>query len=334
MNRRGLGLIIASVLVMFTASARNAMEVESSYLGGGWFEYRLRTLDDPFIKNITLGQLVPWPFTNYVEDVLPEHWTNFIPSGGWSGIMFDGAVAQPRVKEITFQVRSSFTSFRRQHFGFTSILFVETADPYFLPGGGVGGYVNLDCLIPCAPGGADGSPSNMVSSIELIPDIKIDELIHTNGEIHGVKFSWAEPSTVQLEGSHDMGQWTPITRFFGNPPQSTWTTNASLNSSGSFFRLSLVANRHFTNGLPLPTSFARSAAPGEIAIQSQQIVDGKIRLGFASVPNARYEVTYDEWSGQPLAAQQVTAVSAVTSVSFDLIESQRGGLFRVRQIKK
>lgn len=331
MNRKLLCLIFAGVFAISTASARNAMEVESSYLGEGWFEYRLRTLDDPFIKKITLFQLVPWPFTNYVESVPPAHWTNFFYSGDWNGIKSDNTEVQPRIKEVVFRAKSSFTNFRRRQYGFTSILGVQLADPYE---GGAGGYINLDCLIPCAPEEADGSASNIVSSIELIRDMVIDELIHTNGEIHGLTFSWNQKSTVQLEGSHDTKQWTPIARFFGTPTQTTWTTNTALNPYGNFFRLSLIANRHFTNGLAMGTSLVHASGAGEIPIQSQQIVDGKIKIGFASIPDTHYELVHDQWSGPTQTVQQVTAVGSFTSVTFDLIESQRGGSFRVRQLTK
>ena len=70
-------------------------------------------------------------------------------------------------------------------------------------GGGAGGYVNLDCLVPCELEEADGSSPVLASRMELMPDITIDELIRTNGDIHGVTFSWSEPSTVELRASHN-----------------------------------------------------------------------------------------------------------------------------------
>lgn len=331
MISKGLCSIFVGILAVFTATARDAIEVESSYLGAGWFEYRVRTLADPFFKKITLGQLAPWPFTNYVESIPPAHWTNFLDSSDWWGIKPDGTQAQPRIQEVIFRAKSSFTTFRRRQYGFTTVLGIQMADPYE---GGVGGYVSTDCLIPCSPEEADGSATNMVSGIELIPDIKIDELIHTNGEIHGLTFSWYQQSTVQLEASHDMNLWTPVARFFGDPPQSNWTTNGALNPYGNFFRLSLIANRHFTNGLSGATFAIRSLVASDIPIQNQEILDKKIKIGFASIPDTRYQVTRDQWSGQIQTVQQVTAIGSFTSVTFDLIDSQRGGLFRVQQLSK
>lgn len=331
MNRMALCLIFIGVFSVFTASSRNAIEVESRYLGEGWFEYRLRTLDDPFIKNITLVQLAPWPFTNYVESVPPAHWTNFLDSGDWWGIKADGTEIQPRLQEVVFRAKSNSTSFRRQQYGFVVVLVLHMADPYE---GGAGGYVSSDCLVPCTPEEADGSASNMISRVEIVRDMLIDELIHTNGEIHGLTFSWNQMSTMQLEGSPDMKNWTPIARFFGTPPQTTWTTNSALNPYGNFFRLSLVANRQLTTGLSAATLAARSLTTSDIPIQSQQVVDGKIKIGFASTPGIGYEVVYDQWSGQTQAVQQVTAAGSFTWATFDLIKPQPGGSFRVRQFSK
>lgn len=39
---------------------RDAVELESSYRGNGWFEYRLRTLEDPFFTSITFASISPF----------------------------------------------------------------------------------------------------------------------------------------------------------------------------------------------------------------------------------------------------------------------------------
>ena len=106
------------------------------------------------------------------------------------------------------------------------------------------------CLVPCAPEEAgDGSAADLVFRLQLVPDLKIDELILTNSDVYGLKFSWITSSTVELQSSHDLTNWKSVARFFGDPPQTTWTTNSSLNAFGEFFRLRLIADRHDTNAL-------------------------------------------------------------------------------------
>lgn len=233
-----------SIFLSATGLAREAIELESGYDGDGWFHYRLRTLEDPFLAGVQFGQLLPVPFPDYQTNTVPDDWTNFFSNEQWSGIIFDATNAQPRINEISFSVKSGSTHFKRKPYGFKTKVYFTFADQYK---GGLGGYLNLDCLIPCAPEEADGSPPTLVYRQELVPDVKIDRLVLTNQNIYGVTFSWAEPSTVELQGSFDMTSWTNIARFFGDPPQTTWTTNISLNQYGRFFRLSLVSNSHVTN---------------------------------------------------------------------------------------
>jgi hypothetical protein len=108
----------------------------------------------------------------------------------------------------------------------------------------------LPCLVPCAPEESDGSPSNLVSRLEIVPDLKIDGLIVTNQDVYGLRYSWPAASTVELQASHDLTNWARVARFFGDPPQTTWTTNSPMNAFGEFFRLWVIAaGRHDTNAL-------------------------------------------------------------------------------------
>lgn len=328
--RTTLLAVIIWTLELSVGLARDVLEVESSYRGDGWFDYRLRTLEDPFFKGIRFGQLLPDPFTNYVANTLPDHWTNFYYNGKWTGIMFDATAPQPRINEISFSVRSSSTHFRRANYGFNTSILLEFVDFYL--GGGIGGYVNLECLVPCAPEEADGSPAAIVSRREIIPDVTIDQLILTNGAVHGVSFSWSEPSTVELQGSHDLVNWTSVARFFGNPPQTTWTTNVPLNSFGAFFRLSLIANSHLANAQAATTLASQAQPSVETPIGSLQFIDHQIRIGFVSVPNTVYEVDYCEWLGGTIATKRIVASKAYTTVLFDLREPRRAAIFKARQL--
>lgn len=230
-------VLVVNAIGLTAAISRDVVEVESQYLGNGWFQYSLRTLPDPLIAEIGFGQLIPYPFTNYVASIVPPHWTNFMYQGEWNGIAFDASGPQPRLNEINFSVCSSSMYFRQQRYGFVTTIAITLADcfrdRYF------GGYLNLPCLVPCAPEEADGSPLQLVARFELIPDLIINQLILTNGEVHGLTFSGVSIETVELQGSHDLSNWTAVARFPGISP-GMWTTNSPLNAYGEFFRLRAV----------------------------------------------------------------------------------------------
>jgi hypothetical protein len=259
-------VFLTSIVVALGSSAvlaRDVVEVESRYLGGGCFQYTVRALYDPFFTDFGLGQLVPVPFTNYLSNTVPLHWNNLIYQGEWNGILFDYTVSQPRINETTFSIWSSSVNFRRETngllTGFHFSEYFKLAD-CFSEQGFISHADSVPCLVPCAPEEADGSPSNLVARLELIPDLKIDSLIMTNHDVYGLKFSWMTLSTVELQASHDMANWTSVARFFGDPPQSTWTTNSPVSAFGEFFRLRMIAaDRHETNALGTATVPTKSS---------------------------------------------------------------------------
>jgi hypothetical protein len=310
--------------------SKDVFELESRYNGDGWFEYSFRTLYDPFLQEIDVHQLAP-EFTNFVASVPPVHWTNFFYKGTWDGIMPDRSTPQPRINETTFFVRSSSTSFRRESHGLTAIVYLRFIGVDL---DSAGGYITLDCLVPCAPEEADGSLPDLVSRLELVPDLKIEQLIVTNDNIYGVTFSWSYPSTVELQGSHDLTNWSAVARFFGDPPQTTWTTNVALNSFGEFFRLLLVAGRHVTNATASATLSSRSQYSSEIPIASAEMVNGQIRVGFGSVPNAVYELRSCELSGRTTSVRQLQATNAFTRVLLPIGQPRSAVVFKARRLVK
>ncbi len=325
--------LIAGIIWTFGLAnvlGRDVLEVESRYRGDGWFDYRLRTLEDPFFKAISFHQFLPDPFTNYVANTLPNHWTNFLYDGKWTGIMFDETVPQPRINEISFSVQSSSTHFRRSNYGFRTSIYLQFVDFYLR--GGIGGYVNLACLVPCAPEEADGSPDVMISRVEMLPDVTIDQLILTNGNVHGLIFSWDEESTVELQATHNLTLWTTVARLWGNPPQTTWTTNLPLNSFGKYFRLSVVANSHLPNDQAASALASKSHPSREIPMENVQLIGDQIQIGFDSVPNARYEVDYCEWAGRTFATKQIVASETYTTLFFQIYEPRNAACFKVRQL--
>lgn len=310
--------------------ARYCLEFESRYDGDGWFHYRLRTMEDPFISLIYFRQICPFDvFLNYETNTVPNNWTNYFPPSTWAGIMPDPQFPQSRIEEISFSVRSSSRFFKTQTKGFLTIHSVYFSDPYF-ERGEMSGFVVYPALVPCLAEEADGSAATLVSRIELLADIKIDNLICTNGNIYGVTFSWSGPSTVELQGSFNMVDWTTITRFFGDAPQTTWTTNTPLNSFGQFFRLSLVAARHLTNSPPETLVVAKAKAPDIKPDGNLEFAKGQLRCSFTSLPNQPYACDVIGTKGQVITTRQVEPIQEISTVSFDVSELNAVGFFRVR----
>ena len=133
---------------------------------------------------------------------------------------------------------------------------------------------------------------------------------------------------MELEGSHNLNDWNYIARFFGDAPQTTWTTNVSLNSYGRFFRLALVANKHLTNNV------APDAAPFDsgqtlVPVENCRIHDGRFIADFISKPDAAYRVDFCNTKNQIIKTVQLVAIDSTTTVSFDMKNCPDGGFVRV-----
>ena len=305
------------------AKARDCIEIESSRQDGGWFKYSVRTLPDPFIKNLKINVVHTTPFTSLTETVIPDHWTNIV-NGDWPGLGFDDSYTQPRTNDTSFFFRTGLPGYRTVERGVLVLFYFEFTAPYTRIDGG-GGYVWLPAIIPCTAEESDNSPTNRISRFELVQDITIESLVHTNNQVFGLRYRWAEPSTVDLEASHDLADWNFITRIYGDPPVTTWTTNKSLDHYGKFYRLSLVSNSHSTG--------ARADIPidnGSVAIKSLGLKDQKLDLQFLSEPRQTYEVTLRDRVGSLVERQRVTATNTITAVSFE--RDTLLGLFDVRKV--
>jgi hypothetical protein len=134
-------------------------------------------------------------------------------SPGWSG-WDDFGPYTPRPYEQTFLVRSSDTSYKLGTNAAISLFSLVTADigPPGIVSGNIVGYAEMPCLVPCSPEDADGSPTSFLFLLKLVPDITIKQLLtSSNGDIHGVVFNWVSDSTVLLQASPDLVNWTNVT---------------------------------------------------------------------------------------------------------------------------
>lgn len=248
-----------------TARATTFLELQSTYLGDGWFQYRMNVLNDPFFTQVSVTGL-QIGFTNEIDhSTTSANWFNTDSANAYSSWSFS-SIPQPPFG-VTCMIRSSETAYKLETNQFngdalvTSFLNLTGIYPGILSGGGVFsqnvvGCANMPCLVPCPPEGADNSPTNFVYDLKLAPDVVIKQLIQTNGQIQGVDFLWGSEATFVLQGTSDFKNWTNIAYVWSYPPETIWTTNQTLNSRGSFFRLELVTDGHSTNLTPLVSNLA------------------------------------------------------------------------------
>ncbi len=188
----------------------------------------------------------------------------------------------------------------------------------------------MPCLVPCTPDEADNSPTNYSFALKLVPDVAINQLIQTNGNVYGVDFTWNYDSTFLLQSSTDFNNWTNIAYVWSYPPETTWTTNTPLNSFGNYFRISIVADGHDT-GLPSLNS-AAAATPRTIVTRNlvpKTVPGGAPTVTGCSFSNGKVLVNVTAQPGQTVniqavdsylsvkQSQQVVTKGTVTTGSFD-----------------
>ena len=275
-----------------------------STVTGNVFTYRLKVYDNPYVYYTHFNSGAA-DFTNLLNAAGPIGWTNLCTSNSlnFQADYFDGP-AQPY--ELIFTAQTAATHFRSNNF--LTTLAVNIND---YAGVGIVGYINFPALIPCSPEEADGSPHTMTFKMP-INDVKIDELIRTNQQVYGVRFTFGYDCTLQLEGSHNLNAWTPISRLWGYAGVTTWTTNVSLNPYGKFFRLAYVGQGH----LPLSTASRPAAAPDPVTISNFTVAKNSVAADVKTTPGLLYEVLLKDSGNRILKSRRIYANSEVTSVSF------------------
>jgi len=323
--------VVCLWLGMYAAKATTFLEFQSTYLGDGWFQYQIQMMADPFFTSADISGL-GINFSDQIDQVGDStNWSYTGISGGQSSWAFtNGYSARPFVK--TFLVRSSQTSYKLGAWSTNALgpaLFsLDLSLSSIYPGTASGvyaanivGYASVPCLIPCTAAEADGSPTNFVYDLKLLPDIQINRLIQQNGGIYGVDFLWGSESTLLLQGSPDFHSWTNIAYLWSYPPETSWTTNTDLGAYGHFFRLELVADGHATHLVPWSAAKvpALKAQPkggsGPLVIRSQYI-GGQIVVSVSSMPGQVVQVQAIDPRGKVLQTQQVVNTGRSATATF------------------
>lgn len=342
----GVWLVLAGVVTGWaTVRATTFLELQSTYLGDGWFQYQMSVLNDPFFTEADITGLQV-NFSNEIDQQGgSDGWSNTGSDSAGSSWAFTNSIpARPYVE--TFAIRSSETSYRLGGItnaqGATVLLSLMLSECYPVAAGGsysenILGFANLPCLVPCEPAEADGSPTNFVYDLKLLPDVQINQLIQNNGGIYGVDFTWDYAATFVLQGSADLNHWTNLAYLWSQPSETVWTTNQPLNAAGSFFRLEEVAGYVTTDLPPLNSLPAVSRAPKAVASTSQAVLPSVTNCRLA---NGKMVVSLTAQSGQPvqvqalnrqgtvLQSQTVTSSGSPTSVIFDPASLPNPAFFR------
>jgi hypothetical protein len=331
-KKPGFYLPLLAVLVclgLMSARATTFLTLQSTFLGGGWFQYQMSVMNDPFFTEADITELAI-NFTNQIGQIDGANGWSYQGTNGWE--FTNSYPARPYSE--TFLVQSSETSYRlsmaTNYDGALVLMSLVLAEinPAAAEGiisDNIVGYANMPCLIPCSPDEADGSPTNFVFTLKLLPDISINQLIQTNGQIYGVDFTWDSAATFLLQGSADMNLWTNVAYIWSYPPETVWTTNTPLNASGQFFRMAMVAADQTTNLPPLSSSLAlapkKFVTAGVVGttpkVTSFRLSGGKAVVNLATHAGQTVLVEAVNAHGAVLQTQQVTAQGPSTTVKFD-----------------
>ena len=318
-------------LGLANAGATTFLTLQSTYLGDGWFQYQMNVLNDPFFTAVQISGFGV-NFTNQIDQGnLPSDWNAYSNGvANWSGP--DNYPSRPY--ELTYLVRSSETSYRlalnTNYDGAIVLfsLFLSEDCPGVADGivsANLVGYAQLPCLVPCSPEEADGSPTNYVYDLKFLPDIAINRLIQTNGDIYGVDFTWESDSTFVLQGTADLSNWTNITYLWSYPPETVWTTNVPLNTRGLFFRVALVADGYQTNLPPLTSSLAlipKASVTASLTATTPHVTgcrfaQGKMVVNVATQSGQTVQVQALDSHRVVRRSQSVTASGSSATVTFD-----------------
>src|SRR6266705_7193160 len=125
------------------AGATTFLELQSTYLGDGWFQYRMKVLNDPFFTQVNVTGL-QIGFTNEIDhSTTSTNWINTDAANVYSSWSFSNGTAPAPPFEVNCLIRSSETTYKLQTNQFngdalvTSLLNMTGIYPGILSGGGV-----------------------------------------------------------------------------------------------------------------------------------------------------------------------------------------------------
>lgn len=333
----------------FAGTRDTAISLQSTHLGEGRIRYTIITPDDPFYSFLDVTGFGLWDTNSFEWESRPPRWTNGAPAmNGWY-FDGDGLGGQVRPYQASFVIRSALTSFKQVEYGALVLMSIGTVGGYHghVVSVNVVGYWNARVLVPCPPEEADGSETNLTSTLKLftLPDIQIASLILSNGRPAGISYSYPELNTVRLEATYDFNIWTNVAYIYGQSGTTTWINADPLDSYGNNYRVRLVAEGHAPNLPPLNPGTSMLTAAGSnpakdtppsklrsLLERSRPDPDGT-EVAFASEPGRAYSVMLLDLSMNPMTEVEVLATRSATSVLLRGAAS-RAGLIKITELSK
>ena len=236
--RHLLPVMGALLLAAPVCSARDLVQLRTSYLGDGVFEYRLLILDDPFIASLKVEALSfrgAWSGPHE----LPADWTTNVQTGTLIDLRPVTLTNLALPYERVFRLRSAQSSFKQRVSSVVVPLAGQfsTNAPSFSGSGSLVGQGALTALAPCPPEQADGSDTNMTSRFELFRNPMIQELGLIGGEPRFFTLTHQGTARLRLESTTNLVDWSAQAVFQATNGVNRWTNAAGLGGSGTFFRL-------------------------------------------------------------------------------------------------
>jgi len=188
------------LLAAFGCNGRDLFRLDSTYLGDGLFEYRLRVLDDPFIASLRVEALSFRGVWSGPHE-LPVDWTTNVQTGTLIDLRPITLTNLGLPYDRVFRLRSAQTTFKQRVSSVVVPLAGQFATnaPVFGSSGSLVGQGAMTALAPCPPEQADGSETNLTSRFELFRNPVIQELGLIGGEPRFLTLTHQGAAYLRLE---------------------------------------------------------------------------------------------------------------------------------------
>lgn len=304
--------------------ANTFMELESTYEGDGWFQYKLRLPVDPFWEVAYIHYLSFQFLQATGEKVVPPSWSGDAYALGPND-------SQARPTEYIFRFRSSYRHFKLHPIGFSTRLYLvpqvwnfTEVDGHTIYAQSIFGFTNHECLVPCPPDEADGSAPLHVMRFITVPDVKILQLLTDSNGVSGLKYYLPYDASFVVEGSQNLTNWNPVA--YGSAEAGTNQFNsASLITSGPYYRIQITAVNGHNLSSAQPTN--TGGLTGKLAndVKLLATATGKV-ITFPSIASKIYQIDFTSAQGAVLKSFTHQAQSDISTFPVPT-ELQAGPIF-------
>lgn len=260
-NKCALLFVLMAAAIAFggaAAEARDFVSVRSACLGDGWFSYRVRMTPNAFFSTQIMAVAGTQAFPGRIDNSPPpEGWNESAAATEYFWNKDNQVEPHELPLEFTLMLRSSSSGFRTETnfmIGFLLWFHEGLCSPSLSEN--VAGFVRLPALTPCDPLLSDGSPPELSSGFEYLPDPKIVEL-----GPDFLRYSWPTTNTVVIEASPDLQSWSNLVRTVGHGGTTTWSAAQSMDTLGRYFRVGLMATEILPDPAASPAPRSSAAFP-------------------------------------------------------------------------